>query len=86
MRKKYLSVRLTFANAQSGQCACCLASISFTANQERERFFKDTFMHRLIQALRVNNLLYVQKWLLTDTIDRSINSIDSQSYIHRYWY
>ena len=38
MRKKYVNSRLAFANAQSGQCSCCLVSTSFTADQERGRF------------------------------------------------
>ena len=38
MRKKYVNTSLAFANAQSGQCSCCLVSISFTADHERGRF------------------------------------------------
>ena len=38
MREKYENVLLAFANAQSGQCSCCLVSISLTADQERGRF------------------------------------------------
>ena len=38
MRKKYVNIRLAFANAQSDQYSCCLALISFIADQERERF------------------------------------------------
>ena len=46
-------------------------------------FVNNTHMHRLIHAQIVNNLLHVQKWLSTDTIDRSISSVDNESTIHR---
>ena len=38
MRKKYVNIRSALANAQSGQCSCYLASISFTVDEERGVF------------------------------------------------
>ena len=36
--KKFMSIRLGFANAQSSQYSCFLGSISYTADQEWARF------------------------------------------------